>query len=545
MNKEQKLTPQTVVELENKCKLLQQKLDALTVSEKRLGMLNTISATLYGSLELPGVFDKAVHMVTELMSADVTLLYITDEIAHELELAAHQGVSPELVSEIKRLKSGEGIYGEVVKTGKGLIVEDTVSNPQQFGDALLRMNIQAQMVIPLVFQQRVSGVICIAVHQPKQFTNYDRDLMTSVGREIAVAIENARLYGIQRQITEQLSLSEVKYRRLFELASDAIFVTDLSGKLIEVNRASAELMGDTIEEVLGTDVRQYLSPDELETARQVRKHLLLGQPFSQPYEQKLIRNDKTEVILMLSSNLVRHGDEPPVFEHVARNVTKERRMQDNLRHYVQQITRIQEEERNRIARDLHDETAQALYALTRQLDNFIRSSTNLPGETTTFLKGLVEQIKTVSQEVRRFSQDLRPPLLDDLGLLSTIRWLTADMEHRTHIVIKLTVSGTERRLAPHVELAIFRIIQEALRNVEKHASATQIEVNVEYAAEKINISIIDNGKGFKLAGEVIDLPREGRLGLMGMKERVDLLGGKIAIASEANQGTTVLIELPG
>jgi len=97
-------------------------LDALTVSEKRLGMLNTISATLYGSLELPGVFDKAVHMVTELMSADVTLLYITDEIAHELELAAHQGVSPELVSEIKRLKSGEGIYGEVVKTGKGLIV---------------------------------------------------------------------------------------------------------------------------------------------------------------------------------------------------------------------------------------------------------------------------------------------------------------------------------------------------------------------------------------------------------------------------------------
>ena len=87
----------------------------------------------------------------------------------------------------------------------------------------------------------------------------------------------------------------------------------------------------------------------------------------------------------------------------------------------------------------------------------------------------MEQTKTISQEVRRFSQDLRPPLLDDLGLLSTIRWLTGDMEHRTHITVKLTVSGTERRLAAHVELAIFRIIQEALRNVEKHASATQID----------------------------------------------------------------------
>ena len=118
------------------------------------------------------------------------------------------------------------------------------------------------------------------------------------------------------------------------------------------------------------------------------------------------------------------------------------------------------------------------------------------------------------------------------------------MEHRTHITVKLTVLGTERRLAAHVELAIFRIIQEALRNVEKHASATQVDVSVEYAEGKIKISIADNGKGFKLAGDVGDLPRDGRLGLMGMKERVNLLGGEITINSEANRGTGVLIELP-
>ena len=544
MNKEQKLTAQNVIELENQCKILQQKLDALTISEKRLGMLNAISVTLYNSLDLPGVYDKAVRMVSELMSADITLLYVANETAQVLELAAYQGISPELLPEIKLLKTGGGTYWEVVKTGKGLITEESIGNPPEFNGIFRRLNIHVQMIIPLVFQERVCGMICIGVRPPKQFTGYDRDLMISVGREIAVAIENARLYGIQRRITEQLRLSEGKYRRLFELASDAIFVTDLNGKLIEINRASAELMGDTVEDVIGNDIRRYLSPEELETARRVRKFLLLGQPFPQPYEQKLIRNDKSEVILMLSSNLIRHVDEPPVFEHVARDITKERHMQDNLRQYVQQITRIQEEERNRIARDLHDETAQALYALTRQLDNFIRSSSNLPDETASFLKGLVEQIKTVSQEVRRFSQDLRPPLLDDLGLSSTIRWLTGDMEHRTNITVKLAVSGTERRLAPHIELAIFRIIQEALRNVEKHASATQVNINFEYAAEKINISVVDNGKGFKLSGEVGDLPRDGRLGLMGMKERVNLLGGEITITSEANHGTNVLIELP-
>jgi signal transduction histidine kinase len=249
--------------------------------------------------------------------------------------------------------------------------------------------------------------------------------------------------------------------------------------------------------------------------------------------------------MMISSNLVKQGDEPPVFEHVARDVTRERRMQDNLRHYVQQITRIQEEERNRIARDLHDETAQALYVLTRQVDNFVRSSPNLPSETSNFLKGLVEQIKTVSQGVRRFSQDLRPPLLDDLGLLATIRWLTGDTEQRTRMIVKLTVTGAERRLAPHVELAIFRIVQEALKNVEKHASATQVDIKIEYADGKININVVDNGKGFKLAGEVGELPREGRLGLMGMQERAHLLGGNIKIKSEINHGTDVLIELPG
>ncbi len=544
MSKEQRLTAPSAEELEKQCNLLQQKLDALTVSEKRLGMLNAISAALYTSLELPGVFDKAVRMVAELMSADIVLLFTANEPAQVLELAAYQGISADLVPEIKPLKTAEGIYGGLVKSGKALTIEDNTGIPAEFNGILLRMNIRTQMTVPLVFQERLLGVICIGLRALKQFNTYDRDLMVSVGREIAVAIENARLYGVQRQVTEQLRLSEGKYHRLFDLASDAIFVTDLSGKLIEVNRASAELMGDTVEDVIGTDIRRYLSPEELEIARRVRRALLLGQPFPQPYEQKLIRNDKTEVILMLSSNLVRHGDEPPVFEHVARNVTRERRMQDNLRHYVQQITRIQEEERNRIARDLHDETAQALYALTRQIDNFIRSSPNLPADTSAFLKGLVEQTKIISQEVRRFSQDLRPPLLDDLGLLSTIRWLTGDMEHRTHIAVKLTVSGAERRLAPHVELAIFRIIQEALRNVEKHASATRVDVSIEFAEGEINISIADNGKGFKLAGDVGDLPRDGRLGLMGMKERVNLLGGELTITSEPSQGTYVLIQLP-
>ena len=363
-NKEKVRADRFVTELDNTRKILQHSLDALTISEKRLGMLNAISATLYGSLDLGGVFEKAVHLVSELMSSEVTLLFTSDESNSELELVAHEGVSEEFASAMKRIKVGEGVYGEAAKTGNLMIIENTKSSLQNRNDEFQKMRIKVQMIIPLVFQEHVSGVVCVAARRPRQFTTYDTDLMTSVGREIAVAIENARLYGIQRQITERLTVSEGKYRRLFELAIEAIFITDLNGKLIEANQASADLIGASLGEIVGTDIRQYLPPEELETARHVRKLLLLGQPFPQPYEQRLIRKDKSEVIMMISSNLVKHGDEPPVFEHVARDVTRERRMQDNLRHYVQQITRIQEEERNRIARDLHDETAQALYVLT-------------------------------------------------------------------------------------------------------------------------------------------------------------------------------------
>jgi two-component system sensor histidine kinase DegS len=543
-NKETSRADKVVAELDRTHKILQQNLDALTISEKRLGMLNAISATLNSSLELEGVFQKAVHLVSELMSADVTLLFTLDEANQELKLVAHEGVSDEFASVVACIKVGEGVYGEVAGTGKAMVTETRKSDLQIHRDAFQKMRIQVQMIVPVIYQERISGIICVAARRPREFSSEDTELMIAAGRQVAVAVENARLYEMQRQTTQRLTKSEGSYRRLFELASDAIWVIDLSGNITEANRAAVELMGSTMEEMIGADSRQFISPDGLETARRVRRLLLSGEAFLQPYEQKLIRKDKSEVILMVSTSLIRDNDAPPVFENVARDVTKVRRMQDNLRHYVQQITRIQEEERNRIARDLHDDTAQALYVLTRQVDNFIRSSTDRSEETNKFLTGLGEYIRSVLQGVRRFSQDLRPPMLDDLGLLATIRWLVGDMEQRSHVITTLTVTGTQRRLAPHIELAIFRIVQEALRNVEKHASAKQVEVKMVFTDRNITISVVDNGKGFKLAGDVGELPREGRLGLMGMEERARLLGGNVTINSELNRGTQLVIELP-
>ena len=248
--------------------------------------------------------------------------------------------------------------------------------------------------------------------------------------------------------------------------------------------------------------------------------------------------------IWLATSLVTEDGKPIGFQHMARDVTEETRMQDNLRYYLQEITRAQEEERKRIARELHDDTAQALYALTRQVDNFVRGNPNLPADNVAFLGDLGKQISKVLQDLRRFSQDLRPPMLDDLGLLATLRWLVGESSGRCGIEVDLKVVGVERRLPSEVEFTLFRIVQEAVRNIERHSQALKAEVNVEFSEGKTRVSVSDNGKGFQLSGSLVDLVHTGKLGLAGMEERARLLNGSIKIESEPGKGTTVMVEIP-
>jgi signal transduction histidine kinase len=236
--------------------------------------------------------------------------------------------------------------------------------------------------------------------------------------------------------------------------------------------------------------------------------------------------------------------EPAGFQHIARDVTRERWMQDNLRYYLEQITQAQEEERKRIARELHDDTAQALYGLTRQIDNFVRGNSSLQPGVVAFLSGIENGMRDLLQSVRRFSQDLRPSILDDLGLLPAIRWLLDDLERKHGVKADLRVTGEQRRLSAHAELMLFRVVQEALRNIVRHAQASKVDLLMDFDPGRLRVRVADNGKGFSLSGDLKDLPREGRLGLAGMEERARLIGGKLHIDSKPGEGTAVLVDAP-
>jgi len=197
-----------------------------------------------------------------------------------------------------------------------------------------------------------------------------------------------------------------------------------------------------------------------------------------------------------------------------------------IRLYAARILHAQEDERRRLSQELHDQPLQDLIHLCRQLDAGA-------------LDGAREVATQVVSELRQISRGLRPPTLDDLGLVAALRKLVADFQGRTGIAASMRVEGAGRRLSPDVELGLFRIAQEALNNVSRHAAAERVTVRVRFLADEIRLAVTDDGAGFN-PGQAA----ESSLGIAGMSERAALLGGTLEVASAPGRGATVRAVIP-
>jgi len=343
---------------------------------------------------------------------------------------------------------------------------------------------------------------------------------------------------------EQVWASEERYRTLFQNAHDAIWVHDMDGNIVSANIAAAKLTGYEIEELCRMNVKSFLSEDSLHLAKGIRARLLDKRAVSQPYEQKLITKNGVEATLKLTTGVVEVDGEAVGFQHIARDVTEEKRLQESLRFYLDQITMAQEEERKRIARELHDETIQSLVVLARQLEEVASGSRGLSEYKRIQLDILRDRVNGIIADIRRLSQDLRPPALDRLGLLPALEWLASDISSHSRINVEVTVKGVNRRFSLQLELVLFRVVQEALRNTVRHSQATSAEIIVEFTEKFIRIIVRDNGQGFYIPETTGNLVKQGRLGLAGMHERIQLVGGSLKINSKPGKSTTVTIEAP-
>lgn len=206
-----------------------------------------------------------------------------------------------------------------------------------------------------------------------------------------------------------------------------------------------------------------------------------------------------------------------------------------------QIIRSQEEERRRLARDIHDGPAQAIANIVFRAEVCERLIDSDSERAKSELKALREHIRNTLTEIRKIIFDLRPMAIDDLGLVPTIRGILDIFREQYGLSTEIAVRGREQRLESHVEIGIFRIVQEALNNVVKHAQASGIRVRVEFIPNGVTVVVDDDGIGFDAEGREIPA---GHYGIMGMRERIQLLEGKLSIVSSPHRGTKVMISVP-
>ncbi len=229
---------------------------------------------------------------------------------------------------------------------------------------------------------------------------------------------------------------------------------------------------------------------------------------------------------------------------LARMSAKVRQAQASLRGYVGAVTAGQEEERRRLARELHDDTVQALIALDQRAQLAQRAATQAPPDARARLAEVRAMTSALINDVRRVIRAMRPIYLEDLGLLPAIEMLARDIESVNGLRVAYDVSGPVRRLTGAQEIGLYRIVQEALSNAARHAQANSLTVSVRFTDDATTVQIVDDGCGFAVPDRLNAEVTEGHFGLMGMQERAELIGGHLDIRSAAGQGTTVTITLP-
>ena len=225
---------------------------------------------------------------------------------------------------------------------------------------------------------------------------------------------------------------------------------------------------------------------------------------------------------------------------------KERRIfaeqKEERRIYISKVLEAQENERQCIAQDLHDETIQILLAIANCAETLVSSGNNTMSEVERNAVWIRDTVLSVADSLRRTSLELRPSILDNLGLVPALRWLADGMNKECDIHTRILVNGVERKLSPQAKVIMFRVVQEALNNIKHHSKANGAVVTLGFNAEYLKITIQDDGQGFRPPKKNGKLAVEGKLGLIGMQERIGFLGGTFQIRSRPGGGTLLLIE---
>lgn len=330
---------------------------------------------------------------------------------------------------------------------------------------------------------------------------------------------------------------------LLELASEAILILDAERRLIFWNRGAERLYGWARSEVLGK------SPDTLlqtqySTALQEIEKKISGQGQWEGELTQTARDGKRVLVACRFSSR-RDASGQQRWLQVHSDITGRKRAEEELRNLSGRMLNLRDTERRRLARELHDSAGQLLVAATVNLSLFEEHLGNVEPEAARFLSESNKLIAQALSEIRTISHLLHPPLLDEVGLSSALRWYVDGFSERSKIKVELRLPQNLGRLRRELELAVFRIVQEGLTNIHRHSGSTTAEIAVEKSPGLLKLSVQDHGKGMNQQGGAPDDQKRltPGVGIRGVQERVRQLGGQMQIRS-GDWGTALDCEFP-
>jgi signal transduction histidine kinase len=399
---------------------LQKQTRQLQAQAEKLSTLNTLAATVGQSLNLVEILHSALDKVLELMKLRAGWVVLWNDRREELDLAASRGLSEGVALAQVQCAWNGSVCSEVLRLGRANVFPNTLGHSCPAAEYFRKEGLMLHACVPLKSKDHILGIMTLVSHVSDNVQEVAEDtleMLTAIGRQIGIAVENASLY-------EELRQKEVLRRQLLE-----------------------------------------------------------------------------------------------------------------------RLITVQEEERKRVARELHDQTGQLLSSLIMTLEVFEDSSS--PTEVSAHIEDLRNMAIQILEQVHDLALELRPSVLDDLGLLAALRHYFRGYQDRFHLPLEFQMLGLDgQRLPPEVETALYRIVQEALINVVRHAQAQSAGVLLENRGASVVLVVEDDGKGFDVTQVMGSRPHERNLGLYGMQERASLLGGTLTIESAPGRGTTIFVEIP-
>jgi len=543
---------------------------AVSSNETRMRALVRTGVAITSELSLDALLQRLVEAASELTGARYAALGVIDRSGSELERFLTTGIDTETYAAIGELPRGRGILGVLIREHAPLRLHNLGDDPRSVGFPPNHPPMGTFLGVPIHLRGVAYGNLYLTEKAGgEDFTDEDQELVELLASQAAVAIENARLYEAATGWSKQLeSLNEVGNalatetdldrlldlvaRRLRELL-DARLVTVLLPSGDDQLRFAA-VAGDRGELTGATMTRSTSKSGRvLERRQSERVDSVLDDPDVDHEAMRLIgastglwvpllvrgraigvlaAHDKLGADVRFTDTDLRLAETFAARAALAVDLS-ERIARDSLRRVVEG----QELERRRLARELHDETGQALTSILLGLKALEERSKDPASRAAT--EELRELVVSTLRDVRRLAVELRPSALDDFGLVAALERLAESFAEQTGISVDFQTALADERLPEEVETALYRIVQESLTNVVKHAQARRVSILLARKDGAVKAVVEDDGQGFDPAEQTDD-----GYGLMGMRERLALLGGRLEVESGHDGGTTIAAEVP-